>query len=70
MPSRSLAPIPVERQQPLLQLDQEEHMTMMMLPPDQQLKFLEMSPQERKEETDRIKAHGHEEASGPPAAGS
>lgn len=69
MPSRALAPIPLEQQQPLLQLDQEEHMTMMMLTPDQQMKFLKMSPQERKAEGDRIKAHGHEEGSEPAAEG-
>ncbi|HZR46051.1 MAG TPA: hypothetical protein VFA47_05085, partial [Candidatus Manganitrophaceae bacterium] len=64
-PPRPLAPIPIEAQQPLLQLDQEEHMTMMMLSADQQLKFLKMSPQERKEETDRIKEHGHEKERDP-----
>jgi hypothetical protein len=61
MPSRSLTPIPLEDQQPLLQLNQEEHMIMMMLPADEQLDFLKMSPRERKEKTDRMKERDHGE---------
>jgi hypothetical protein len=60
MPSRSLPPIPLEDQQPLLQLNQKEHMGMMMMPADEQLQFLKMSPQERKEKSDRLNNHHHE----------
>src|SRR5581483_9257284 len=54
-PTRSLAPIPIEEQQPLLQLDQEEHMTMMMMnSKEEQLQFLELSPEKRKERVGRF----------------
>lgn len=62
MPSRSLPPIPLEKQQPLLQLNQEEHMAMMMMSKEDQLEFLDLSPAERKERVDQImkKVEHHE----------
>lgn len=61
MPSRFLPPIPVEEQQPLLQLNQEEHMAMMM-PKEEQLQFLDLSPEKRKERVDQfMKEMDHQE---------
>ena len=62
MPSRSLAPIPVAKQQPLLQLNQEEHMAMMMMSKEEQLQFLDLSPEKRKERVDQfMKEMNHQE---------
>jgi hypothetical protein len=48
MASHPLPPIPIDQQQTLLQMDQGEHMAMMMMSTDDQIKFLKMPRNERK----------------------
>lgn len=55
MPLHSLPPIPIEQQQTLLQMDSEEAMAMMMMTTEEQLDFLEMPPEKRKEKVDQLK---------------
>lgn len=55
MPLHSLPPIPIKRQQTLLQMDPEEAMAMMMMTTEEQLDFLEMPPEKRKEKVDQLK---------------
>lgn len=54
MPLHPLPPIPIEQQQTLLQMDPEEAMAMMMTT-EEQLDFLEMPPEKRKEKVDQLK---------------
>ncbi len=49
MPLYFLPPIPIEQQQPLLQMGPEEAMAMMMMSTEEQLAFLKMSSEERQE---------------------
>lgn len=61
MPSQPLPPIPFDQHQPLLQTDQMEHMAMMMMSTEEQMRFLRMSPKERKEMTDQMMKMEHGE---------
>jgi hypothetical protein len=64
-PLYPLPPIPIDQQQTLLQMSPEEAMTMMLISTEEQLAFLKMTPQERRERMDRsMKRHegmGHPE---------
>jgi hypothetical protein len=54
MPSLSLPSMSLEAQQSLLQMGQEEHMAMMMMSVDEQLRFIGMTPEERKKMRDKM----------------
>ena len=55
MTMHPLPPIPFDQQQPLLQMDPQEQMAMMMLSGDKQMKFLKMSPGERKKRMEELR---------------
>lgn len=52
-----LPPVPVDRHQPLLQMDQEEHMAMMMLSTEEQHRLLALPVETRKQMLMRQKDH-------------
>lgn len=56
-PSRPLPPIPFERHQAFLQMDPEEHMAMMMMAVDEQLRFLNLPPAERRKKAEEMMRH-------------
>ena len=54
-----LPPVPVDRQQPLLQMDQEEHMAMMMLSTKEQHRLLALPVEARKQKLIRHQGMDH-----------
>lgn len=64
--SAPLPEIPVEEQQSLLQIDPDEHMVMMEMSQEEQMRFLALPDEKRKERVKEILSEGHPEGEAHP----